>query len=91
LHYPPYWHYDVLQALLVLSRMGLAGDERARDGLELLERLRLDDGRWRPGGSWWRPPGSAGSNVEVVDWGRNGPNDLITLNALRVLAGRPTA
>jgi hypothetical protein len=26
LHYPPYWRYDVLQALLVLSRMGLAGD-----------------------------------------------------------------
>jgi hypothetical protein len=22
LHYPPYWHYDILQALLVLSRMG---------------------------------------------------------------------
>jgi hypothetical protein len=28
--------------------------------------------------------------VEVVDWGRNGPNEMITLNALRVLklAGR---
>ena len=24
-HYPPYWHYDILQALLVLSRMGKAG------------------------------------------------------------------
>ena len=23
LHYPPYWHYDILQALLVLSRMRL--------------------------------------------------------------------
>ena len=91
LHYPPYWHYDVLQALLVLSRMGLATDERAWDALELLERLRLEDGRWRPGGYWWRPPGSGGSNVEVVDWGRNGPNELITLNALRVLARRPTA
>ena len=28
-HYPPYWHYDILQALLVLSRMGRAGDPRA--------------------------------------------------------------
>lgn len=30
------------------------------------------------------------SNIEVVDWGRNGPNEMITLNALRVLkaAGR---
>jgi hypothetical protein len=23
--------------------------------------------------------------VEVVDWGRRGPNEMITLNALRVL------
>jgi hypothetical protein len=29
--------------------------------------------------------GKRTSNVEVVDWGRRGPNELITLNALRVL------
>ncbi len=69
LHYPPYWHYDILQALLVLSRMGLAGDPRARDAVELVESRRLPDGRWRAGGRWWKPPGSKGSNVEVVDWG----------------------
>ena len=85
LHYPPYWHYDLLQALLVLSRMGLAGDPGAADAIEVLERRRLRDGRWRPGGYWWSPPGSAGGNVEVVDWGRSGPNEMITLNALRVL------
>ncbi len=33
-HYPPYWHYDILQALLVLSRMGRADDPRASDALE---------------------------------------------------------
>jgi hypothetical protein len=85
LHYPPYWHYDVLQALLVLSRMGRAGDPRAADALELVESRRLPDGRWRAGGRWWKPPGTKGSNVEVVDWGRSGPNEMITLNALRVL------
>ncbi|MDP8959435.1 MAG: hypothetical protein M3N51_09615 [Actinomycetota bacterium] len=91
LHYPPYWHYDLLQALLILSRMGLAGDSGAADAIEVLERRRLRDGRWRPGGYWWSPPGSAGGNVEVVDWGRSGPNEMITLNALRVLkaARRP--
>jgi hypothetical protein len=41
LHYPPYWHYDVLQALLVLSRLGKAHDPRAGDALELLVRCRL--------------------------------------------------
>jgi hypothetical protein len=87
LHYPPYWHYDVLQALLVLSRLGKAGDPRAGEALELLIRRRRADGRWQPGGCWWRPPGTrAGSGpVEVVDWGRSGPNQMLTLNALRVL------
>jgi hypothetical protein len=92
LHSPPYWHYDFFQALVVLARMGLADDPRAADGLDLLEERRLPDGRWRAGGRWWRPPGSKGSNVEVVDWG-SGPNELATLHALRVLraAGRSSA
>jgi hypothetical protein len=84
LHHPPFWHYDVLQALHVLAQMGLAGDERASDALELVASRRRTDGRWQAGGRWWRPPGSTGSNVEVVDWGR-GPSEPITLNALRVL------
>jgi hypothetical protein len=90
-HYPPYWHYDILQALLVLSRMGRARDPRAGDALDELERRRLPDGRWRPGGCWWKPPASA-ATPEVVDWGRSGPNEMITLNALRILraAGRLT-
>ena len=77
LRYPPYWHYDVLQALLVLSRLGL----------DLAVRRRRADGRWWPGGYWWRPPGGRpGSGpVEVVDWGRSAPSEMLTLNALRVL------
>lgn len=85
LHYPPYWHYDVLQALLILSRMGQAADPRASDAVELVENQRLADGRWRAGGRWWKPPGAKGGSVEVVDWGRSGPNEMVTLNALRVL------
>jgi hypothetical protein len=90
-HYPPYWHYDILQALLVLSRMGKTGDPRASDALDELERRRLPDGRWQPGGYWWKPPPST-TAAEVVDWGRSGPNEMITLNALRALraAGRLT-
>ena len=90
LHYPPYWHYDVLQGLLVLSRLGVVRDPRAVDALDELERRRLPDGRWRPSGYWWRKPGAAGANVEVVDWGRGEPSEMLTLNALRVLkaAGR---
>jgi hypothetical protein len=82
--YPPYWHYDILQALLVLSRMGKAGDPRTADALDELERRRLPDGRWRAYGQWWKPIDSA-VTPEVVDWGHSGePNPMITLNALRV-------
>lgn len=87
--YPPYWHYDILQALLVLSRLGLATDERAGDALDELEQRRRPDGRWNAGTPWWGPLGGTRS-PEVVDWGRTGPNEMVTLNALRVLkaAGR---
>jgi hypothetical protein len=89
-HYPPYWHYDVPQALLILSRMGKLADERAGEAIDMLVSSQRDDGRWHSGPAWWRVPGSSGSNVEVVDWGRRGPNEMVTLNALRILlaAGR---
>ena len=91
LRYPPYWHYDILQALLVLSRMGKARDPRAGDALDELEHRRRPDGRWQASGYWWRPQPST-TAAEVVDWGRSGPNEMITLNALRALraAGRLT-
>jgi hypothetical protein len=87
--YPTYWHYEMLQALLILSRMGKVGDPRGSEALDELERRRLPDGRWRAEGCWWKPSGGS-HTPEVVDWGRSGPNEMITLNALRVLhaAGR---
>jgi len=89
-HYPPYWHYDVPQALLILSRMDLSRDPRAAEALDVLIELRQADGFWHSGRPWWRAPGHSGSNVEVVDWGRRGPSEMVTLNALRILrsAGR---
>ena len=90
-HHPPYWHYDVLHALLILSRCGRVGDPRAGEALDLLEAKRRPEGRWNADGRrYWRPPGSAGSNVEAVDWGPSHPSEFVTLNALRVLraAGR---
>jgi len=80
----------MLQVLLVLARMGAVRDPRASAALDELERRRLPDGRWIADGQWWNPPDSR-ITPEVVDWGRTGePNELITLNALRILhaAGR---
>lgn len=90
LHYPLYYHYDILQALVILARAGKARDPRCKEALDLIESKRRPDGMWRAEGFYWRPKGKATSNVDVADWGRRGPNEMITLNALRVLkaAGR---
>jgi hypothetical protein len=67
-------------------------DPRATEALDLVEERRDADGLWRAAKTWWRPPGSKGSNVEVVDWGSRVPSAMVTLNALRILraAGRAT-
>lgn len=89
IHYPPYWHYDFFAGLRVLAESGHIADRRASEALELLESKRREDGTWATEAVHFRRPGSAGSNVEVVDWGR-GPSEPLTLAALRVLrlAGR---
>ena len=88
LHYPPYWHYDVLHALHLLARMGHARDERAADALDLLEERRRPDGRWHADRSWWSRPGSSRA-PEAVDWA-GAADEMVTLNAMRILraAGR---
>lgn len=84
LRYPAFWHYGILPALLLLSRMGLAGDPRAADAEDVLRAKMLPDGRWPVEGAWWHLPGAKGQ-TDVADWGRHGPNDFVTLSALRIL------
>ena len=90
LHYPPFWHFDMLAGLRALAAAGRVTDARASDALDFLGSMRRSDGTWQAGGRWWRRPGSAGANVEVADWGGRGPSAPMTLSALRVLkaAGR---
>jgi hypothetical protein len=84
-HWPPYWHYDVLQALVVLVRMGLAGDGRTADARGELRRRRRSDGRWHASSRWWKPPGSNRA-PEAVDWRHHEAGDrIVTLRALTVL------
>lgn len=71
------------------------GDPRTKEALDIVESKRMKDGRWQPEGYYWYPrkrikttgKQHARPSVEVVDWGRDGPNEMITLNALRVLRG----
>ncbi len=86
LHYPLYWHYDVLQALNVLSLSRRLSDPRVSEALDIVERKRTREGFWIAEGFYWHPvTGVRSGSTEVVDWGRKGPNQMITLNALRVL------
>ncbi|AOT04472.1 hypothetical protein [Arthrobacter sp. U41] len=88
LRYPEFWHYGILPALLLLSRMGLTADPRAGEAAGLLRGKMLPDGRWPVEGAWWYPPG-AKSQSDVTDWGRTGPNEFVTLSAVRILAAGP--
>ena len=85
LHFPAYWHYDLLAGLRTLTTSVGLSDERTRDALDLLEEKRRSDGTWRTEGKWWKRPGSSGSNVDVVDWGPFA-NELLTEQAHGVLA-----
>ena len=82
-HFPPYWHYDVLRALVVLQRAGHGHDPRTARARQVLLDRRTADGRWRAGRRWWRPPGRAASNVEAVDWA-GVDHQMVTLDALRL-------
>ena len=92
LHYPLYWHCDILQELTILSRAGKLDDPRTKEALDIVEKKRGPDGLWRADDYYWnvrRTPSTKlkvlVSNVEVVDWGRKGPSKMITLNVLRTL------
>ncbi|GAH70122.1 unnamed protein product, partial [marine sediment metagenome] len=44
LHYPCYWHYDILFGLKVLAEGSFITDPRCKDALDLLESKKLPDG-----------------------------------------------
>lgn len=82
-HFPPYWHYDVLRALVILHRAGYGIDGRTARARQILSDRRRNDGRWQAGRRWWRPPGRRGSGVEAVDWA-GVADQMVTLDALRI-------
>lgn len=87
LHYPCYWHYDILFGLKVIGEAGLLRDPRCADALDLLESKRLPDGGFPAEKKYYSSAGS------LVDWGgtsKKRMNQFVTADALSVLkqAGR---
>jgi hypothetical protein len=89
LHYPSYWHYDLLSGLKALAEVGAVTDPRCTDALDLLESKRLPDGGWAVEARYHRGTGnSPASSYDYVNWGGVGKrsNPWITADALYVLA-----
>jgi hypothetical protein len=91
LRWPPYWHYALIPGLRAVAEAGHLGDPRAMTGVRRLIAARDHDGRWWPDGRYWTGPGSKGSGMELVRWGRDGEPRMLTLQALQLmrLAGVP--
>jgi hypothetical protein len=68
LHYPLYWHYDVLGGLNGMAHLGLLSDERCADALDLLESLHLADG-WPVHARYYRAAPDIALHHDSVDWG----------------------
>jgi len=90
LHYPCYWHYDILFALTVLAEAGLVTDPRCREALALLEAKRLDDGGFPAEARFYRVTAKpAAGGRSLVDWGPTGvrrSNEWVTTAALAALS-----
>ena len=94
LHYPLYWHYDILGGLEAMAELGLIRDPRCVDALDLLEEKRLPDGGWPAERRHYTvSPNAMKANADSVDWGGTSArrmNEWVTADALAVLraAGR---
>jgi len=93
LHYPAYWHYDILAGLKVMAEAGFITDPRCGDALDLLESRRLPDGGWSAERRYYKVSSALNNGCDYADWGPVGKtkmNEWVTGDALYVLrsAGR---
>ena len=93
LHYPLYWHYDILAGLKAMAAMGLIRDPRCSQALDLLESKQLADGGWPAERRYYKVSKKIKLGNEDVEWGSTGAkirNEWVSADALYVLcaAGR---
>jgi hypothetical protein len=88
LHYPCYWHYDILFGLKVMAEAGFIDDPRCNDALDLLESKRLADGGFPAEKKYYRVSDRRQNGDSLVDWGGTSKvrlNEFVTADALYVL------
>jgi hypothetical protein len=89
LHYPVYWHYDVLAGLKGIAEAGRLADPRTSDALDWLESRELPRGGWPADRQFFHVARGFEGSAEYVDWGDGDPqraNPWVTTDALGVLA-----
>jgi hypothetical protein len=74
----PWFFYDILRGLSVLTKLGYTRDERLNDALEILLQKQNAEGRWILEST---PSGRMHTSLEQ----KGKPSKWITLQALRVL------
>ena len=92
LHYPCYWHYDILFGLKVMKEAQLLDNERCSDAISLLSSKRLADGGFPAEDAYYQATRSSKSRRSLVSWGgvsRNRMNEFVTCDALAVIRGSP--
>lgn len=88
LHYPNYWHYDVLFSLKVMAEAGFISDPRCANALDILENKRLSDGGFPAEARYYRVDEKKLSGHSRVDWGGTSKvlmNPFVSADALAVL------
>jgi hypothetical protein len=93
LHYPSYWHYDILFGLKVMAEAGFINDPRCEEAINLLESKQLPDGGYPAEARYYRVDDKKLTGHSRVDWGGTSKvhmNPYVTSDALYVLkqAGR---
>lgn len=88
LHYPLYWHYDILAGLKVMAEAGLINDPRCADALDLLQGKQLHNGGWSAEKAYYKTSDTIALGADYVNWGGTGKhkmNPWVTVDALFVL------
>lgn len=88
LHYPLYWHYDILHGLKVMAEGGFIKDERCNDALDLLESMQLKEGGWPASAKHYVGVDPTKHGYDLVSWGgvaKKKMNEWVTVDALAVL------
>lgn len=88
LHYPHYWHYDILCGLKVMAKAGFLNDPRCAEAIALLQSQQLADGGFPAGKKYYHNRQTLITGRSLVKWGSASSrkmNEWVTAEALCVL------